>query len=290
MSVQEIQILRLPSSEFAPVPDLPYIDVFHLHPLYDKLFGRANTVLVGPPGIGKSLSIAAYAAKINCPLITFDCSEAVRRGHLIGKFIIRGNETPFVLGELTTAFEVVNEVGRCILNFEEINALTPQMQKVLNPVLDFRRKIEAKEALKVFRIKPGAKLWCTGTMNTAVFGGVYQMNGDLKSRVRLLVVEYPKPEQEKVILRAALGDKLANHKSEKDADDLITRVITLAHETRQQAFEYALSPRDVVQIVDDVIELGLPGALALAMGKFEVEDRATFKKRVHAIFHINIGW
>ena len=99
---------------------------------------RANMVLVGPKGIGKSLSVASYAAKVDSPVITFDCSEDVRRSHLLGMFVLRGNETPFVLGPLTTAFEIANETGRCILILEEINALSPQMQKVLNAPLDFR--------------------------------------------------------------------------------------------------------------------------------------------------------
>jgi MoxR-like ATPase len=278
MTEQSIQ--HMGASNFAPKPDLIYKDVFDLMDLYDGLAFRAPTIVVGPKGIGKTLSVQAFAAKNDCPIITFDCSEDIRRQHLIGMFIMQGNSTPFVLGPLTTAFEVANEAGQCVLCLEEINALTPQMQKVLNAPSDWRQRIEVPEAKKVFRLEKGKKLWITGTMNTAVYGGVYQLNEDLKSRMRLIPLTYPKPSKEKEIISAVLAKQSLDQ-------TVIDRVITLAHETRQQSLEYSLSTRDVVQLLEDIVVMDLTRALRIVLGKFDDTDRDTVSERIQSIFGVS---
>jgi MoxR-like ATPase len=273
-------IERMTAQEYAPRQGLKFIDVFNLHGLYDGLAYRSNLILVGPKGIGKTLSFQTFAAKSKTPIITFDCSEDVRRSHLIGHHILRGDETPFVLGPLTTAFEIANEVGRCILVLEEVNGLSPQMQKVLNAQADFRRRIEVPECQKVFKLNEGAQLWLTGTMNTAVYGGVYALNEDLKSRFRLLALDYPRPSEEKEILNGVIDPAVLAKLEPK----VIDRVIQLAIETRQKALEYALSPRDVQQIIEDIANVGLSKALRVLIGKFDGEDREAIKERLKSIF------
>jgi MoxR-like ATPase len=269
---------RLSADDYAPTKDLVYVDTLMLHPLFDKLAFRSNLILVGPKGIAKTLSVAAWAAKQDCPIITFDCSEDVRRGHLIGTCTLRGGESPFVLGPIPSAIEIANERGRCVLCFEEINALTPQMQKVLNPIGDFRQKVEVPECQRVFRLKPGVGLWVVGTMNTSVYGGVYELNEDLKSRFRILPLKYPSKGEETGIIQQVLGKLDAKDK------ELVKNLLTLAHETRQKSLAYALSPRDLLQIILDARACGLETALWLASGKFEGQDREYYKTRVESIF------
>jgi len=254
-------IERIPSSEFKPKEDIHYVDVFDTFELFEGLAFRAPTILVGPKGIGKTLSVQAFALRKQVPIVTFDCSEDVRRAHLLGMQVLRGDSTPFVLGPLTTAYEVANEVGSCILVLEEINALTPQMQKVLNSPLDWRNRIEVPECGRVFKLKPDCKLWICGTMNTAIYGGVYQLNEDLKSRVRLVTMDYPKLAKERALVNTVLK------KQGVEADQkLIEKVLLLAHETRQKAMDYALSPRDVFQIIEDAAALNLETSLRYREG------------------------
>lgn len=159
-----MQIERLPNETYTPRDTVVYEDVQELLPLYDRMAFEANVILAGPKGIGKSASVAAWAARAKCPIVTFDCSEDVRRSQLLGTFILRGNETPFVLGPIPTAFEIARETGRCILLLEECNSLSPQSQKILNPVCDWRQRVEVPEAKRVF--DPGkGRLWVVGTMN-----------------------------------------------------------------------------------------------------------------------------
>lgn len=274
-----IQIERLPSSVYKATSDLRYADIWNLHDLFNGLAFKSNLALVGPKGVGKTMSFQSFAAKRGCPIITFDCSEDVRRTNLLGMYVLRGDQTPFILGPLTTAFEVANECGECILVLEEINGLSPQMQKVLNPIADFRRRVEVPECGRVFQLRPDAKLWLVGTMNTAGYGGVYSLNEDLKSRFRMLSVGYPDVEAEnKIVSEQVSGVEPAISK----------RVMLLAQETRQKALEYSLSPRDVVQILEDTLNVGLERALRIAIGKFEGDDQVTVKARIQSIFGIEL--
>lgn len=280
-----MKLERLQVKDLAPDPDLVYVDVFNLHDLFDKLAFRdapANVILQGPKGIGKTLSISSWARKQMdksgkpCPVVTVDCSEDVRRTHLLGTWYLKGNQSPFVLGPIPTAFEIANEVGRCILQFEEINALMPQMQKILNPITDWRRKLELPEIERVFRLKKGAKLWVTGTLNTSVYGGVYSLNEDLKSRMRMPPLGYPKEADERRIIQAVLG--------KGPSQSTINQVLTLVEETRQQSLEYPLSTRDAIQLLEDIGTIGLEQALWMLTGKFEGEDQKTIKARYSSIF------
>lgn len=274
-----MMIERLASKEFQPEKKHSYEDVNQLHDLYAKIGFDSNLVLVGPKGIGKTLSVASYAATIRCPIVTFDCSEDVRRSHLYGSFTLRGGESPFVLGPVPTALEIANEVGKCILCLEEINALSPQSQKLLNPVTDFRRRVELPEARRVFRLKSNARLWVVATMNTSVYGGVYALNEDLKSRFRIVPVSYPSMEEETCIVKKAFP--------EMDVK-VVKKVLTLAKESRQGSVGYALSTRDVEQILSDIQSTDVKTALWLASGKFEGSDRTWIGQRILSIFAVRL--
>ena len=53
---------RMSAAEYAPREGLKFIDVFGLHGLYDGMAFNSNLVLVGPKGIGKTLSFQTYEA------------------------------------------------------------------------------------------------------------------------------------------------------------------------------------------------------------------------------------
>lgn len=265
--------ISLPSSSYVVDPAVAesYEDVFKLLPIYKKFLDYKPVppvILSGPKGTAKSLSIHAFAASEKIPLVSCDCSEDMRRTNLLGSHTIRGDQTPFVLGPLPSAIQVANEVGSCILCLEEINALSPASQKLLNPLCDFRRQVSIPESEHVFTLKPDAKLWVVGTMN-AGYGGTFALNEDLISRFRILPIKYPDIAAELRILKRAIPDlNVSTAKS----------VLTLAQLTRQGQAGYALSTRDVVQIVTDIAVFGVQQAVHISSGKFEGSNQDTFNK------------
>jgi len=276
-------IVRLPASDFIPKKTPNFHDGYALHPLYKSCSERVvNLLLIGPKGIGKSLSIASWAAKQGIPLVSYDCSEDARRSNLIGGFVIRGSDTPFVCGPVTTAIEVANEHGSCILNMEELNALTPATQKLLNGLCDWRRAIYVPEAERVFRLKDEAKLWVVASANETVYGGTYSMNEDLKSRFRCVSLKYMHSDDERALVKVALSESGIPLK-----EKLLSKVQQLAKETRVgSGVEYALSPRDIVAFMEDEHHIGIEAALRMLIGKWEGDDQSTIRKRIEAILDI----
>jgi hypothetical protein len=92
-------------------------------------------------------------------------------------------------------------------------------------------------------------------------------------------VEYPKAAAEKKIL--------GEHNKQFNVDaKVIDGAITLATETRSESYGYALSTRDLVQLLEDVSLCGLEVALWLLAAKFEGTNRETVLKRVASIFAV----
>lgn len=290
-----ISVERRPSEEFLFDESPPFVDIHNLLPLYNKLAFRENLLVKGPKGNGKSLSFVYFAHTTSTPLIKVKCSGDTKDRHLTGTFIMRGNrETPFILGPLPSAIDVANEYGRAILVFEEINSLTPQVQKQLNELLDFQKEVSVSQINKTYRLNKESHLWAVATMNPSVYGGTYDVNEDLRSRFEELDTDYPSQRQEKEVVRANVTPP-TDPSVASGYGRFIELAIRLASETRQKGLGYSLSSRDVVRLVRGVYELGLNqnSALQLLASKFEDDDRITIIKRIESIFpgtKINKSW
>lgn len=281
-TVNGIEVRFMGAKDLMVQRGLKYVDTYGLLPLVHKLcfdqvsksWDPVNLLLSGPKGTGKSLFLAHFAQQNEIPYLALDCSEDTRERHLRGGFVARSGTTPFVLGTLSNAVHVANEVGAAMLVLEEINALTPQRQKELNAITDFRRKVEVPELSWRFDLQPGKKLFIAGTMNPSVYGGTYELNEDLKSRFFEIDVPYPPASQEKRILQetAPPGSTVS--------EEVLDKLIQIAQETRHESSRYALSPRDLVDIVRAVSRVGLEDALFLTAQKFSIEDRKLVLERI----------
>lgn len=283
-SMRGVSVVRAELEDYMHSNSPPYVDVFNLIPLYQKLVFRKNLLIKGPKGDGKSLSMVAFASATQTPLITQPCSENTKSKDLIGTFFIRGEETPFVLGSMASAIDIANEYGRAIIAFEEVNALTPQTQKQLNEFLDFRKSVSIPQIGKTYRLREGAQLWIVAMMNPSVYGGTYELNEDFRSRWIEVDIGYPTQAQETKILAANIP------KIETTSDDLLKDVfrccVSIAAQTRdaKSSFSYSLSTRDVVNFTETVLLLGYEEALQLLSHKFEGKDHELIATRISSTF------
>lgn len=275
-SKNDVLITRTAASDLLVVDPPPYVDIFHLHDFYEKTAFDENLLLKGPKGDGKSLSIFSFAAKRSIPLVVQECSEGTKETHLMGSQTLLGDRTVYVLGAIPAAIDIANECGECILLFEELNALTPQVQKMLNAIGDFRKACSMPAIKRTYQLEQGKKLWLVGTMNPSVYGGTYDLNEDLKSRFNELEVTYPEAGLEKQVIIANCGGVVP--------DDVLNKVIRLGTETRAGQFAYKLSTRDLVRLVKTIAKTSLPIAIQLIACKFEGEDRENILKRLSSIF------
>ncbi len=105
------------------------------------LFETAHTnglplLLKGPTGCGKTRFVEHMAAKLGKPLYTVACHDDLSAADLIGRYLLKGGETVWVDGPLTSA---VREGGICYL--DEVVEARKDVTVVLHPLTDNRRTL-----------------------------------------------------------------------------------------------------------------------------------------------------
>jgi len=291
---REIEILET-TDDFIPKYVPPYVDIYGLLKLYEIHFNMETPkpiLVVGHKGQGKTLSIAYFAYKNRIPLYQFDCSEDTRRKDLVGSFTFDGEKVMYLLGALPTAINLANRFGSAILVLEELNALSPQMQKVLNSILDWRGQIFVPEINKLYRVDDGCKLMIVATMNPSFYGGTFELNEDLRSRFCEVFIDYPSKENEKKILEEI----------HEDVDEEIVELVEIfAAETRagykRGELSYAISTRDVMMFMELYNEYKKyfdgENALRLAItvsfyNRYSGDEKTTIKNVIQSVFGVSL--
>lgn len=217
-----------------------YVELQQEFSIFDAHLKNGYPMLItGPKGTGKTLGLANWGFHKKVVFIQYDCNEGTKEGHLVGRpMIASGGITKFKLGIIPTIIELANETGIAVLVLEEINALNPAMQKLLNPLLDWRKGMYVEALERTFRLKEGCKVLVFGTANPSSYTGVNELNEDLKSRFAIWKWNYPTLQQEKKVVN-----------TEGVPEDFVKGLFKLAQETRALAdkgeIEYALSTRDL---------------------------------------------
>jgi len=259
-----------------------YVDTGILS-LLDKLAWRRPLILKGPKGSGKTLALEQWAALQGIPMVRQDCSEDIGNSDLIGSFGIEGDEVYYGLGSVTTAIETANSEGGCLLVLEEVNSLEPKAQKMLNALCDYRQMLSVAKIGKVFKVKPGHRIWVVGTMNPN-YSGTYALNEDFRSRWGFVEVGYMREDKEKQLLMNEFSSPATSTER-----ILIDSLYSLAMLTRTgQIGDYALSTRDLVHFVQDYEALGAAKALRVLEGKYEQESVKDFRTQCMTLFKVNL--
>jgi len=293
LSIDDLQILwNRPEIFFLNSKEMPpFVDV-HGHLKRIKVLvdpdgqGRPlNILLNGPQGTGKSLLAAALTLELEkdvghaVPMITVECHQDKLDIQLTGHTMAVGNEMPFKPGPFPLAIQFANECGVCVMVAEEINSLTPGAQKMFNKMTDWRRGLAIDEIGRI-DLRPGCHVIILATMNPIGYGGVYNLNDDLRSRFAQIKVPWPTPVQEKKILKAVAPFADTN---------LIDQMIALAAESRSQAIEGNISTRDIEQVLTAWYRLKAAGddtefALEMAANAFEGTSLTTMLDKIDDTF------
>lgn len=306
------EIRRMPAEAFF-FENVPYVDVTGVLPFMRKAsFGRPLLVS-GPTGMAKTMAAYALAYETGYPLIIADCTEETGTEELFGNFGMQGEDTYFSLGPVTTAIETANEMfatkdgpDGAILLLNEVNALPPTAQKMLNPLLDFQQQVSLTNIGRVFKLKEKgtkkAKLWVIATMNPSAYGGTYSLNADFRRRFMIVNLEYPGLEVEQKILQGlavskvgAVGIDDSFLKQEISFRSGVKKALSsclceLAGTTRKDTMEYSLATADLVDLLRDATTFGLEVSLRIAADKFESPDEKKFyMQQVLTTMGIDLG-
>jgi len=204
-----------------------------------------NILIEAGKGTGKTTLAYELATLLKetygkCNIISISCSSGLREGDLRGRYQLSVDENGkeisiFVAGILIEAIQSALRDGVAVLYLDELNALEPELQKMLNSLLDARRCLSANGHM--FRVGD-ARLIVVATQNPSTYSGVQELNEDLRSRFVGDIWDYPSQEHlEQIVDWTGVPD---------DAKQGITQLATDTYNYRTKGdVEYVLTVRDL---------------------------------------------
>jgi nitric oxide reductase NorQ protein len=141
-------------------------------------------LLKGPTGCGKTRFVEAMAHDLGRPLITVACHDDLSTADLVGRYLLRGDETVWMDGPLTRA---VREGAICYL--DEVVEARQDTTVVLHPLADHRRQLPIERLGVILDAAPGFGLVVSYNP------GYQSVLKDLKdsTRQRMVAVEFGFP-------------------------------------------------------------------------------------------------
>jgi nitric oxide reductase NorQ protein len=159
---------------------------------------RIPLILKGPTGCGKTRFVQYMAYKLNQPLVTVSCHEDITSSDLIGRYLLKGEETVWQDGPLTLA---VRYGGICYL--DEIVEARNDTTVLIHSLTDDRRVLYLDRTGEVLRAHPDFVMIMS-------FNPGYQsirknLKESTKQRFSSILFSHPPVEVEKEIIMSETG-------------------------------------------------------------------------------------
>ena len=167
--------------------------------IYTKAFANKLPVLLkGPTGCGKTRFIEYMAWRLKKPLITVSCHDDLSTSDLVGRYLLKDNETTWIDGPLTRAVRY-----GCICYLDEVVEARKDTTVVIHPLCDDRRLLAIEKRGELIAADDS---FC---MTVSYNPGYQSILKNLKqsTRQRFIAIEfnYPNSEIEQEILCKETG-------------------------------------------------------------------------------------
>lgn len=236
--------------------DCPYYkvqgkeDALFQHAFHNKL----PLLLKGPTGTGKSRFIGYMAFLLNKPLITVSCHEETSSTDLIGRYILKGTETHWVDGPMTTAVRT-----GAILYLDEVAEARPDVIVAIHSLTDYRRELYIDKLGQSIQAHPEFML--TASFNPGYQKGFKELKPSTRQRFIALTFEYPSADTEREIVQTETGCDSVT----------VDKLVRIAHKIRNLT-ELGLTETVSTRLIVDaaiLIKSGLPPRLSVHAGMIE---------------------
>ena len=107
---------------------------------------RMPVMLKGPTGCGKTRFIQHMAYRLGRPLITVACHEDLTASDLVGRYLLKGQETVWVDGPLTLGVK-----HGAIVYLDEVVEARKDTTVIIHPLSDDRRLLPIEKKGQVMR-------------------------------------------------------------------------------------------------------------------------------------------
>lgn len=209
---------------------------------------RLPLLLKGPTGSGKSRFVEYMAHAVGKKLITISCHEETSSTDLIGRFIIKGAETIWMDGPLTTAVK-----NGYILYLDEVAEARPDVIVAIHSLTDHRRELFIDKLGETISAHPDFLL--VASFNPGYQKGFKELKPSTRQRFVALTFDYPQPKEEIEILVEETG-------IERDAAKKLVHIATKIRNLTELGLTETVSTRLLVDAAK-LINNGLPKRLSV---------------------------
>ena len=230
---------------------------------------KLQLLLKGPTGTGKSRFVEFMAHELDKKLITISCHEETSSTDLIGRFIIKGAETIWLDGPLTTAVK-----NGYILYLDEVAEARPDVVVAIHSLTDHRRELFIDKLGETYKAHNDFML--VASFNPGYQRGFKELKPSTRQRFVALSFQYPETKVEQEILvhetgideviakkLVALGNKVRNLTELGLTETVSTRLLVDAAKLIQSGLSKRLAVKvavmeplsDEKQIIDALYDL-----------------------------------
>lgn len=157
-------------------------------------------MLKGPTGCGKTRFIEHMAWRLKRPLVTIACHDDLSASDLTGRYLIRGEETVWVDGPLTTAARL-----GAICYLDEVVEARQDTIVVIHPLTDDRRILPIEKTGELLEAAPGFQLVIS--YNPGYQHAIKDLKPSTRQRFVALEFDFPSASAEAEIVAHESGVK-----------------------------------------------------------------------------------
>ncbi|RMH09016.1 MAG: CbbQ/NirQ/NorQ/GpvN family protein [Nitrospirae bacterium] len=195
---------------------------------------RMPVMLKGPTGCGKTRFVQYMAYRLGRPLITIACHEDLTASDLVGRYLLRGDETVWVDGPLTLGVK-----HGAIVYLDEIVEARKDTTVIIHPLSDDRRLLPIEKRGQI--IEAVDEFMLIISYNPGYQSVLKDLKQSTKQRFMAIEFTYPPPDIEtRIVAHEAhvsqdiartlvrLGEKVRTLRSHGLEEGVSTRLLIYA--------------------------------------------------------------
>jgi nitric oxide reductase NorQ protein len=237
MTTERLKGLELDIEQYRITQEPFYMPVGNEVELFHTAYlNRIPVMLKGPTGCGKTRFVQQMAYQLKRPLVTIACHEDLTASDIVGRYLLRGDETVWSDGPLTLA---VKHGAICYL--DEVVEARKDTTVVIHPLTDDRRILPIEKKGQV--IEAVDEFMLVISYNPGYQSVLKELKQSTKQRFMAIEFGYPPREMEIRILQhetgldeaaaqslVKLGEKVRNLKNHGLEEGVSTRLLAYAGE------------------------------------------------------------
>ena len=195
---------------------------------------KMPVMLKGPTGCGKSRFVQHMAYQLGRPLITVACHEDLTASDLVGRYLLKGEETVWMDGPLTLGVKY-----GAIVYLDEVVEARKDTTVIIHPLSDDRRVLPIEKKGQI--LEAADEFMLVISYNPGYQSVLKDLKQSTKQRFMAIEFDYPSPDIETTVVEreaqvnraiagslVKLGGKVRNLKNHGLDEGVSTRLLIYA--------------------------------------------------------------